>query len=114
MDQDQEGSTMRRVLAVLAVSAAALGAGLFANATRAATPTEKTFLLPASEGYGVADCLTDKSECGQVVADAWCEAQGFAASASYGIAAREDVTGAIDAPVVRSSAQPPIRITCKD
>jgi hypothetical protein len=113
MDQDQEGSTMRRVLAVLAVTGAVLGAGLFAGATRAATNTEKTFLLPASEGYGVADCLVGKSECGQVVADAWCEAQGFAASASYGVAAREDLTGAIDAPTTRS-AEPPIRITCKD
>ena len=106
---------MRRVLAVLAVTAAALGAGLFAGATRAATNTavEKTFLLPASEGYGVADCLVGKSECGQVVADAWCEAQGFAASASYGVAAREDLTGAIDVPTSRQ-AEPPIRITCKD
>ena len=104
---------MRRVLAVLAVSAAVLGAGLFANVTRAATVAEKTFLLPASEGYGVADCLVGKSECGQVVADAWCEAQGFAASASYGTAAREDVTGAIEMPVARLSPAP-IRITCKD
>jgi hypothetical protein len=113
MDQDQEGSPMRRVLAVLAVTAAALGAGLFAGATRAETPVEKTFLLPASEGYGVADCLVGKSECGQVVADAWCEAQGFASAAAYGVAAREDLTGAIDAPVGRK-AEPPIRITCKD
>ena len=104
---------MRRILAVLAVSAAALGVGLFAGATRAATTVEKTFLLPASEGYGVADCLVGKSECGQVVADAWCEAQGFGASASYGVAAREDLTGAIDLPTARQ-AEPPIRITCKD
>jgi len=38
-------------------------------------PVEKTFLIPASEGYGVGECLTSPgSECGQVVADAWCGA----------------------------------------
>lgn len=104
---------MRRHLAVAALAAAALGAGLFAaNTTRAAT-AEKTFLLPASDGYGVADCLVGASECGQVVADAWCEAQGFAASASYGVAAREDLTGAI-ATVTASTADAPLRITCRE
>ena len=50
-------------------------------------PVEKTFLIPASEGYGVGECLTSPgSECGQVVADAWCEAQGFAAAQSFGVA----------------------------
>ncbi|WP_204316103.1 hypothetical protein, partial [Serratia marcescens] len=60
---------------------------------------EKTFLIPASEGYGVGECLTSPgSECGQVVADAWCEAQGFAAAQSFGVAAQDEYTGAITPP----------------
>lgn len=75
---------------------------------------EKTFLIPSSDGYGVGDCLTTPgSECGQVVANAWCEAQGYAAAGSYGIAAAEEYTGAIELPV-STPMQRPIRITCKD
>ena len=75
---------------------------------------EKTFLIPSSEGYGVGDCLSDgKSECGQVVANAWCEAQGYATANAYGIAAAEEYTGAVDLPVTKP-ADRPIRITCQD
>ncbi|NEU10727.1 hypothetical protein G3T14_01100 [Methylobacterium sp. BTF04] len=82
---------------------------------KASSQMEKTFLIPASEGYGVGDCLTSgESACGQVVADAWCEAQGFAAAASFGTAGQDEYTGAIpDAPVVKA-AERPIRITCQD
>ncbi len=78
-------------------------------------PVEKTFLIPGNEGYGVGECLTGgTSECGQVVANAWCESQGYAAAASYGVAAADEYTGAIEhAPVVKD-ADKPIRITCKD
>jgi hypothetical protein len=76
---------------------------------------EKTFLIPSSDGYGVADCLTSPgSECGQVVANAWCESQGFAVAGSYGIAAADEYTGAIDKPAIVKPADRPIRITCKD
>ncbi len=75
---------------------------------------EKTFLIPSSDGYGVGDCIaTPGSECGQVVANAWCEAQGYAAAGSYGIAAADEYTGAIEQPVA-TPAERPIRITCQD
>ncbi|GJE42677.1 hypothetical protein [Methylobacterium soli] len=76
---------------------------------------EKTFLIPSSEGYGVGDCLSDgKSECGQVVANAWCESQGFASAGSYGIAAADEYTGAIEAAPAPKLDERPIRITCRD
>ena len=75
---------------------------------------EKTFLIPSSDGYGVGECLTGgNSECGQVVANAWCESQGYASAASYGTAAQEDYTGAIDSLPLKT-AERPIRITCQD
>ena len=97
--------------ALLATSTLATGA-FSATAARAAD-VEKTFLIPASDGYGVAECLTGTATCGKVVADAWCEAQGFAGSASFGPAASDEYTGAIDATPV-AKADRPIRITCQD
>ncbi|GJD47776.1 hypothetical protein OPKNFCMD_0487 [Methylobacterium crusticola] len=108
---------MRRTLAILgAVGLLAIAAvpALAADGT-AGPGVEKTFLIPSSDGYGVAECLSNgQGECGQVVADAWCESQGFAKAASYGVAAQDDYTGAIEAaPAVKASDRP-IRITCRD
>ena len=105
---------MRRTIAVLgfmgAMSVAALSA-LGPGATPAVAK-EATFLIPASDGYGVAECLVNQSECGQVIAHAWCEAQGFVQARTYGVAAPEDVTGAIEVSQTSEPFQRPIAITC--
>ena len=41
-------------------------------------------LMAANDGYGLADCLNDGGECGQVVADAFCEAHGRGSAISFG------------------------------
>ncbi len=114
---------MRRPAAELgALLALALLSSSFAYAAgdgevpaKTATHVEKTFLIPASEGYGVGDCLTNgETSCGQVVANAWCEAQGFAAAASFGVAEQDEYTGAIPVAPVVKPADRPIRITCQD
>ncbi len=59
----------------------------------------QTFIIPMTEGYGIRECLMERASCGQIVADAWCEAHGLDTSAAYGPA--EDITastGAADAP----------------
>ena len=102
--------------APLCTAAATQTAAARDGETPAVSPAhvEKIFLIPSSDGYGVGECLTGgNSECGQVVANAWCEAQGFASAASYGTAAQEDYTGAIDSLPVKA-AERPIRITCQD
>jgi hypothetical protein len=43
-----------------------------------------TFLIAAASGYGIEDCLGEGGECGQVVADAWCEAHGRGAASKFG------------------------------
>ena len=105
---------MRRTIAVLgfavAMSVAALSA-LGPGATPAVA-REATFLIPASDGYGVAECLVNQSECGQVIAHAWCEAQGFTQARAYGIAAPEDTTGSIEVSATPEPSQRPIAITC--
>ena len=105
---------MRRSLAVLSALGVLVSVAVPALAASPTAGVEKTFLIPSSDGYGVAECLTTGGECGQVVADAWCESQGYAKSASYGIAAQDEYTGAIEAaPAVKTSDRP-IRITCRD
>ena len=48
------------------------------KASSTAAPVgEETFLVPAHDGYGVAECLVSGHTCGQAVADTWCEAQGY-------------------------------------
>ncbi len=42
------------------------------------------FVIAANDGYGLQDCLAGGAECGQVVADAWCEAHGHGAAVSFG------------------------------
>lgn len=103
---------MRRKLVVLGL-AFAVAAGA---ASLTAVPSGKTeaasgptFIVPANDGYGVGDCVSSGSACGQVVADAWCEAQGFARSASFGLAEAADTTSSTG-----SSAGRPISITCAE
>ena len=109
---------MRRTIAVLgfasALSAAALAFVVLPPASsRAAGKGEATFVVPAADGYGVGDCLANGSECGKIVATAWCEAQGYRQAASFGPTAREDVTGTIETAASRSP-QSSITITCAD
>src|SRR5688500_6365045 len=94
-----EDLTMRRLVA-LAGFAFGLGVAVTSftvmpNGTSRAAPTkaEATFLIPASDGYGVVDCLSNPdSDCGRVVAGAWCEAQGYARASAFGVASKEDHT----------------------
>lgn len=108
---------MRRpVVALLAFALATVAQGAFAGEpapTRA--HVEKTFLIPAEEGYGVGECLSGgPSECGQVVANAWCESQGYASAVNYGVAAQDEYTGAIPAAPIPAPPARPLRITCQD
>lgn len=108
---------MRRAIALIGLFGI-IGAGLSLavlppSKTVAAPNAARTFIIPASDGYGVADCLSSKSsECGKIVADAWCEAQGFAKATTFGIAAREDFTGSVTKASEAEQAEQPLTITC--
>ena len=67
--------------------------------------------IAGNDGYGLEDCLSSGSECGRVVADAWCEAHGHGASISYGPA--DDVTGAIQSAATHAAGAPYV-ISCSD
>ena len=61
-----------------------------------------TFVIAATSGYGVEDCLGEGGECGRVVADAWCEAHGQGAALKFG---QENESGVL-------IARGPYFITC--
>ncbi len=42
------------------------------------------YVVAANDGYGLEDCLAAGNECGRVVADAWCEANGHGHALAYG------------------------------
>jgi hypothetical protein len=107
---------MRGKLTAFGIAAALVAAGLSlpllgTEATQAAdaTPAQASFIVPANDGYGVGECATAGSTCGKVLADSWCEAQGFARSETFGVADPADVTGSIEAP---AALDRPIAITC--
>ncbi len=68
-------------LILLPLLAVALGAAA-PGAARAAT---HDYEIAANDGYGLEDCLSAGSECGRVVADAWCEAHGHGHALTFGL-----------------------------
>ena len=80
---------------------------LIANPASAAS---QNFIIAASEGYGVQDCLGGEGGCGQVVADAWCEAHGQGPALAFG--KTDDVTGAISSPVSQKTPAGAYFVTC--
>ena len=105
---------MRRTIGVLAFTAAlATAAASFTvlPEQHRSVGKQATFLVPANDGYGVGDCLLSGGECAQIVADAWCETQGFRRAVTFAPTAPEDVTGSVQK-VSTGSRERPISITC--
>ena len=107
---------MRRAVALLGLFGI-LGAGIslsvLPTSDSVAKPKgQQTFLIPASDGYGVADCISTKSECGKIVANAWCEAQGYKQATAFGLASREDFTGSVPKSSPGAPPEQPLVITC--
>ncbi|WP_112663046.1 hypothetical protein [Microvirga flavescens] len=104
----------RRPFAAFNLCVGLLSAALFVpflpNESRAA-PTEATFILPADDGYGIAECMSSDLACGHVVADSWCEAQGYAKAVSYREVLPEETTGSIRK-VATARKPAPIAVTC--
>ena len=105
---------MRRAFAMLGMGTAMFFAAasltLLPNGSQASS-TEASFMVPAADGYGVAECLISNQTCGQVVATSWCEAHGYAKAVSYHQISPEEVTGNIQKASI-GSKEPPISITC--
>lgn len=80
---------MNRNRMVKKLSLLVIAALLETGASRTAfAQGESLYAVAANDGYGLADCLAGGSECGQVVADAWCEAHGRGKALSFGPASQ--------------------------
>ena len=105
---------MRRAYTMLglgtAVFFAAASLTLLPNGTQASS-TEKTFMVPAADGYGIAECLTSNRACGQVVADSWCEAQGYKKAVAFRQILPNEITGSVQKASL-GPKEPPVAITC--
>lgn len=108
---------MRRAYAVLgfgtAMFFAAASLTLLSDGSQASS-TEATFLVPAADGYGVAECLISNQSCGQVVADTWCEAQGYARAISFRQVRPEETTSSIQKVSVGGEELRPVAVTCSN
>ena len=91
---------IRRIVQVAATAAAAMIA-LSASRLPSQAQTGHMLVIPASDGYGFDDCLAGNKACGQTIADAWCEAHGMTAAASFGRA--DDITASV-APTTKVAA----------
>jgi len=99
----------RKVVQILLSAAAG---GLFLLAMRVSAQAEnKTFVIPANDGYGISECMAPGASCGKVVADAWCEAHGLAEALTFG--SSDDVTASIATPAPRIEPGSLI-VTCKE
>jgi hypothetical protein len=101
------GKLFRLVLFVLGGILAALALNISAGVDES-----RTLIIPPNDGYGFEECLKAGSQCGLVVADAWCKAHGFAGSNGFGPA---DETAATMDEASRSSMEPgSFHVTCGD
>lgn len=88
-----------------------LVAAAYHSSSQAATTA--TYVISDQDGYGVLECLDQKSGCGKIVADAWCEAHGHGPARAYGRA--EDLTASIGPVSTRPAAKPDsILVSCAE
>lgn len=96
---------------LMALAAAALAAAVLAGpaAAQGALP-RGVYVIPAG-GYGVDECVAKSAECGRVVANAWCEANGHGKVKAFGSAS--DITFSAGAPI-KAPPRDSIVISCAD
>jgi hypothetical protein len=58
-------------------------------------PRQRLFIITDQEGYGTGDCLGRDSECGKIIANSFCESNGFKSAEFYRKAEPDDATGSI-------------------
>ena len=77
-------------------------------------PRQRIFVITDQEGYGTGDCLAKEGECGKIIANSFCESNGFKAAEFFRKADPDDITGSISSE--RKPAQRPPQafvISCK-
>ncbi len=81
------------ILAAVTVAAVSVVVIAASGSESEARPKSQDFVIAGSDGYGTQECLASRSDCGRIVADAWCEAKGFRTASSYRQLGRDEITG---------------------
>ncbi|MEF3365974.1 hypothetical protein V3H18_05435 [Methylocystis sp. 9N] len=71
---------------------------------RADADARTAYVISDQDGYGLLECLTQKADCGRIVANSWCEAHGHGAATAFGRA--EDLTASTDAKAAELPKKP--------
>ncbi len=66
------------------LNAAILVFAMTGTATIVRAGGSSDYEIVANDGYGLEDCLAPGRQCGQIVADAWCEAHGHGHALAFG------------------------------
>jgi hypothetical protein len=104
----------------LIASAAVLLAGSLALSSVVSTTAPAraegghSFIVPANDGYDLAECLAQGAACGKVVADAWCEAQGYGKSEGFGPSDPAETTASIAVKAGAPATPKTYTISCHD
>lgn len=77
--------------------------------TVVAAESATVYVITVNDSYGVDECLAGGADCGQVVADAWCEAHGHGKAIGFGPSSQ----AIVKAQQVSASENPYV-ITCGD
>jgi hypothetical protein len=113
----REGQIMRKRLSVfaclgMATVAVALAVSSGHESEARSKSAQRDFVIAGTDGYGTHDCLASGSDCGRIVANAWCESKGFKGALAYRKLGAEEITGSTG-----SNQQKPVEsflISCKD
>jgi len=107
-------SLRRTIFAASAAALFAFGLAGMSITSGASAQSERSFLVPANDGYGIADCLAEGASCGKIVADAWCQAKGLGKAIGFGPVDPADVTASVKTAQASAPAARSYTITCGD
>jgi ABC-type uncharacterized transport system YnjBCD substrate-binding protein len=108
---------MRKRVSILAAFAVVATSAIIHTASSVeseAKAQQRDFVIAGSDGYGTQECLASQSNCGRIVADAWCEAKGFKAALAYRKLDRDEITGSTNAVGAAGKPVESFLISCKD
>ena len=99
---------------ITTISAFSMAFALFASAALSANSSQRDFVVPADDGYGMDDCLAEGGPCAKLIADSWCQVNGMKASVSYSAADMTDITATLSKKVSAKQAVPSYIVTCAE
>lgn len=99
-------------LTIVATSAAIMASSGVESVAKSSK--QRDFIIAGSDGYGTQECLASQSNCGRIVADAWCEAKGFKAALAYRQLDRDEITGSATPAKAGGKPAESFLISCKE